>query len=61
LRRVATAFATTACASSTVVASGFSTKTWQPPSMARSASAACVFGQVLIETASGGVVASASS
>ncbi len=56
----ARAASTTACASSTVVASGFSQKTWQPASSAARANGACVSGYVLMLTTSGRVTRSAS-
>ena len=61
LRRRARAASTIASASSTVVASGFSQKTWQPASSAARAYGPCVSGYVLMLTTSGRVVRRASS
>ena len=60
LRSRARAASTTAWASSTVVARGFSQKTWQPASIAARANGPCVSGYVLMLTTSGRVARSAS-
>ncbi len=59
-RSLPRAASTTAWASSTVVARGFSQNTWQPASIAARANGPCVSGYVLTLTTSGRVARSAS-